>query len=105
MCTVDYHGQAGCSFLHKMAFQVMKKTFMFAMGILGLILVCSCNPKTEMEAKIAEVEKKYQDSFSIVRNELKEAKTKIIELLSSLYIKNRPFVATKDLHCCVYHNI
>lgn len=34
------------------------------MGMMGLILVSSCNSKSEMEDKIAEVEMKYQDSLS-----------------------------------------
>jgi hypothetical protein len=73
MSIADYYGDVGRSF--------SKKTIMFVMGIMGIFLVCSCNSKSEMEAKIAEVEKKYQDSLSIVRNELKDAKAKI-EVLS-----------------------
>lgn len=49
--------------------------------ILGVVLVCSCNSKAETEAKIAEIEKRYQDSLSVLRNELKEAQAKI-EVLS-----------------------
>ena len=80
MSIVDYYEDADCALLLKTKSQVMKKTFMFATGILGLIIVSSCNSKSEMEAKIAEVEKKYQDSLSIVRNELKDAKAKIAVL-------------------------
>lgn len=50
-------------------------------SFLGVVIVCSCNSKSELDAKISEVEKKYQDSLTIVRNELKDAKAKI-ELLS-----------------------
>ena len=85
---VDYYRESKCSFFMKATFEAMKKTIKYAMGILGLILISSCNSKsntdnskTEMEARISELEKKYQDSLSIVCNELKEAKAKI-DLLS-----------------------
>ena len=55
-------------------------TFPFV-TLLSIILVCSCNSKSSTEASITEVTKKYQDSLTIVRNELREAKDKI-ELLS-----------------------
>ena len=80
MSILSNHGEAGCS-IPRRTFHVMEKTFVFTMGILGLIYVSSCNSKSEMEAKIAEVEKMYQDSLTIVRNELKDAKAKI-EILS-----------------------
>lgn len=44
-------------------------------------MLVSCNGQPDNSAQIAEIEKKYQDSLSAVRNELKEAKSKI-ELLS-----------------------
>lgn len=73
MSIVNYHVKAKCLFLRKMTF--------LAMGFMGFIIVSSCSSKSEVEAKIAEVEKKYQDSLTIVRNELKEARAKI-EVLS-----------------------
>lgn len=59
----------------------MKNRAIIHIIIIGVVIVCSCNSKSEIDAKISEVEKKYQDSLSIVRNELKEAKAKI-EVLS-----------------------
>lgn len=40
-------------------------------------IYCSCTSKHEVEVKIAEVEKKYQDSLSVLRNELKDARQQI----------------------------
>jgi hypothetical protein len=48
---------------------------------IGFLLLCSCNSKSGNEEKVLEVEKKYQDSLTVMRNKLKEAQTKI-ELLS-----------------------
>jgi len=62
--------------------------------ILGVLLVCSCNSKAEMEAKIAEVEKHYQDSLSVLRKELKEANAQI-EVLS--YPADQRFQKAKSL--------
>ena len=42
-----------------------------------LLMMASCNNQTGNTSQIAEIEKKYQDSLSAVRNELKEAKSKI----------------------------
>lgn len=55
-------------------FSVLVATF------LGTFLYSSCTSKSEMEAKIVEVENKYKDSLSILRNELKDAKEKILLL-------------------------
>lgn len=81
MSIADHYRKVEYLFSKNTVFNSMKKSFLLAMGMLGLVLVCSCNSKSETEAKIAEMEKKYQDSLSIVRNELKEAKAKI-EVLS-----------------------
>lgn len=80
MSILSNHGETGRSIPQRTS-HFMKKTFVYTMGILGLIYVSSCNSKSEMEAKIAEVKKMYQDSLTIVRNELKDAKAKI-EILS-----------------------
>lgn len=77
MNIADHYRKVEYLFSKNMVFNSMMKSFLLAMGMLELVLVCSCNSKSETEAKIAEVEKKYQDSLSVVRNELKEAKTKI----------------------------
>lgn len=81
MSIINHHGVTGSPFSMETTFRVMKKTSTITMGILGLILVSSCTSTSEMEGKIAEVEKKYQDSLAIVRKELKDAKAKI-EVLS-----------------------
>ena len=57
-------------------------------------MMTSCNSQTGNSAKIAEIEKKYQDSLSAVRNELKEAKLKI-DLLS--YPADQRIKRAKDL--------
>lgn len=59
-----------------------------------LLMMTSCNSQTGNSAKIAEIEKKYQDSLSAVRNELKEAKLKI-DLLS--YPADQRIKRAKDL--------
>ena len=59
----------------------MKVFVTFIVGLLGTFFICSCNSNSETASKIADVEKKYQDSLSVLRNELKEAKSQI-ELLS-----------------------
>lgn len=59
----------------------MKETTISLLSVLSLFLVSACNSKSETDTKITEIEKKYQDSLSLVRNELKEAKAKI-EVLS-----------------------
>ena len=42
-----------------------------------LLMMASCNGQTGNSKQIAEIEKKYQDSLSAVRNELKEANAQI----------------------------
>lgn len=59
-----------------------------------LLMMASCKNQTENSAQIAEIEKKYQDSLSAVRNELKEAKSKI-ELLS--YPADQRILKAKNL--------
>ncbi len=81
MSIVNHHGKFEYPFLRKLAFNKMKSFFIVLMATSGLSLVYSCSSKSEIDAKIAEVEKKYQDSLTLMRNELKEAKTKI-EVLS-----------------------
>lgn len=78
MSIVNHHGEAEYLFSKKSVFIVMKKFATFCLAAFGLFLVYSCNSKSETNAKI---EKKYQDSLTILRNELKEAKSKI-EVLS-----------------------
>ena len=56
--------------------------------------MASCNSQTGSSAQIAEIEKKYQDSLSSIRNELKEAKSKI-EVLS--YPADQRFSHIKEL--------
>lgn len=58
-----------------------------------LLMMASCSP-TGNSSQIAEIEKKYQDSLSAVRNELKEAKSKI-ELLG--YPADQRLQKAKDL--------
>lgn len=57
---------------------VSKGVFLIVVFLLTLV---SCTKQTDNSGQIAEIEKKYQDSLSAVRSELKEAKLKI-ELLS-----------------------
>ena len=59
-----------------------------------LLMMASCKNQTGNSAQIAEIEKKYQDSLSAVRNELKEAKSKI-ELLS--YPADQRILKAKNL--------
>lgn len=72
----------------------MKKTIKFIFCGLGLIIISSCYTKSEIENRIAAIEKKYQDSLLSVRNELEEAKVQI-ELLS--YPADQRLQKTKDL--------
>ena len=60
----------------------MKKSFVsLIVGLVGISYISSCNSNSETSVRIADVEKKYQDSLSILRNELKDAKAQI-EMLS-----------------------
>ena len=59
-----------------------------------LLMMASCNNQTDNSSQIAEIEKKYQDSLSAVRNELKEAKSQI-ELLR--YPADQRLQKAKDL--------
>lgn len=103
MSIVNFYVEVGCSFLQKTTFQFMKRTSLLVIGALGLILISSCNSKSEMETKIAEVEKKYQDSLSIVRKELKDAKAKI-EVLS--YPADQRFAHISELfNAQEYHKV
>lgn len=81
MSIENYHGEVEYPFSKKLVFNVMKSFAIFSMATFGLFFVYSCGSKSETNAKIAEVEKKYQDSLTILRNELKEARSKI-EVLS-----------------------
>lgn len=94
MSIVYRHREDGCLFLQKTIFLIMKNTFMITLGIMGLNLVSSCSSKSEIDSKISEVEKKYQDSLNIVLNELKDAKAKI-EVLS--YPADQRFLKAKEL--------
>lgn len=58
------------------------------------LMMVSCKRQTGHSAKIAEIEKKYQDSLSAIRTELKEAKSQI-ELLS--YPADQRLQKAKDL--------
>lgn len=62
--------------------------------IFFLLMMASCNNQTDNSAQIAEIEKRYQDSLSGVRNELKEAKYQI-ELLR--YPADQRLQKAKDL--------
>ena len=46
---VNYQLETGCSLLQKTTFQIMKRTSLLAIGTMGLILISSCNSKSEME--------------------------------------------------------
>lgn len=62
----------------------MKKTsivFIVLATTTGLLSSCTQANKTDVTAKIAEVEKKYQDTIKILRHQLSEANEKI-EILS-----------------------
>mgnify|MGYP007101860326 FL=1 len=59
-----------------------------------LLMMASCNSQSGNSAQITEIEKKYQDSLSAVRNELKEAKSQI-ELLR--YPADQRLQKAKDL--------
>ena len=91
MSIVKHHGEVEYTFSKKSVFWVMKKFATFCLATFGLFLVHSCN---STDVKIAEVEKKYQDSLTILRNDLKEAKSKI-ELLS--YPADQRMQKAKDL--------
>lgn len=81
MSIVEHHKEVEYPFSKKSVFIVMKRFTTFCFVTLGLFLVYSCNSKRETDAKIAEIEKKYQDSLTLLRNDLKEARSKI-EVLS-----------------------
>lgn len=69
-------------YLSKVVFAGMRRNIAtFFICIISLIIVSSCNSKSEIDAKVLEVEKRYQDTLSVIRKELKEAKS-TIELLS-----------------------
>lgn len=60
----------------------MKKSFIVLIwGLAGVSCLSSCNLSSDTSDRIAEVEKMYQDSLSLLRNELKDAKAQI-EILS-----------------------
>lgn len=73
MSIVNYHEKEEYPFSKESVFNYA----IFFMATLGLFLVSSCSSKSEIDAKIAEIEKKYQDSLTIMRHELKDAKEKI----------------------------
>ena len=81
MSIVDHHGEVEYPFSKKSVSNVMKSFVTSLMVAMGVFLVYSCSSKSEMNAKLVEIEKKYQDSLVAVRNELQEAKSKI-EVLS-----------------------
>lgn len=81
MSIVDHHGEVEYLFSKESVSNVMKSFATSLMVALGVFLVYSCSSKSEMNSKVAEIEKKYQDSLTAVRNELQEAKSKI-EVLS-----------------------
>ena len=81
MSIIDYSRTIECLLFLKTTPRAVKRFTMLSVGILGIIYVSSCDPKAKIDTRLAEIEKKYQDSLSIVRNELKEAKAEI-ELLS-----------------------
>lgn len=81
MSIIDYSRTIECLLFLKTTPRAVKRFTMLSVGILGIIFVSSCDPKAKIDTRLAEIEKKYQDSLSIVRNELKEAKAEI-ELLS-----------------------
>ena len=63
---------------------IMKKTsivFIVLATTTGLLSSCTQANKTDVTAKIAEVERKYQDSINVLQQELIEANKKI-EILS-----------------------
>lgn len=72
----------------------MKNYYFTFVSFLSMILACSCNSKSETEARISEIEMKYQDSLSVLRKELKEAKSQI-ELLS--YPAEQRMLKAKEL--------
>jgi hypothetical protein len=56
----------------------MKKSFVaLIVSLVGASCMSSCSSNSETAAKVADVERKYQDSLAILRNELKEAKAQI----------------------------
>ena len=77
MSIVDHRGEVEFLFLKNSVSNFLKSSATSLMLAFCLFLVYSCSSKSEMNAKVAEIEKNYQDSLSAVRNELKEAKSKI----------------------------